>query len=152
MSERNQLQPIFFIWQRLNRHFSWAHFLILFLKKKGEELFFISPGNRSHILTPKFEMLSFPYLRCSCVLSCWTITTRSSHRRCSVKKVFLKFPKISRESTHARVSATLWKKRLWHSCFPVNFVKFSRSPFLQNTSGRLLLYHSLNCKFHFLEK
>ena len=30
--------------------------------------------------------------------------------------------------------ATLLKKRLWHSCFPVNFVKFLRTPFLQNTS------------------
>ena len=35
--------------------------------------------------------------------------------------------------------ATLLKKRLWHRCFPVNFGKFSRSPFLQNTSGWLLL-------------
>ena len=35
--------------------------------------------------------------------------------------------------------ATLLKKRLWHRCFPVNFVKFLRTPFLQNTSGRLLL-------------
>ena len=39
--------------------------------------------------------------------------------------------------------ATLLKKRLWHRCFPVNFVKFLRTPFLQNTSGRLLL-HVLN--------
>ena len=31
--------------------------------------------------------------------------------------------------------ATLFKKRLWHRCFPVNFVKFLRTPFLQNTSG-----------------
>ena len=31
------------------------------------------------------------------------------------------------------------KKKLWHRCFPVNFVKFQRTPFLQNTSGRLLL-------------
>ena len=37
------------------------------------------------------------------------------------------------------VSATLLKERLWHRCFPVNFVKFLRPPFLQNTSGRLLL-------------
>ena len=36
-------------------------------------------------------------------------------------------------------SATLLKKRLWHRCFLVNFVKFLRTPFLQNTSGRLLL-------------
>ena len=36
-------------------------------------------------------------------------------------------------------AANLWKKRLWHKCFPVNFVKFPTAPFLQNTSGRLLL-------------
>ena len=35
--------------------------------------------------------------------------------------------------------ATLLKKRLCHSCFPVSFVKFLRTPFLQNTSGRPLL-------------
>ena len=35
--------------------------------------------------------------------------------------------------------ATLFKKSLWHRCFPVNFAKFLRTPFLQNTSGRLLL-------------
>ena len=31
------------------------------------------------------------------------------------------------------------KKRLWHTCFPVNFAKFLRTPFLQNISGRLIL-------------
>ena len=35
--------------------------------------------------------------------------------------------------------ATLLKKRLWHRYFSVNFAKFLRSTFLQNTSGRLLL-------------
>ena len=35
--------------------------------------------------------------------------------------------------------ATLLKKRLWHSCFSVNFAKFLRTFILQNTSGRLLL-------------
>ena len=35
--------------------------------------------------------------------------------------------------------STLFKKRLWHRCFPVNFAKFLRTPFSQNTSGRLLL-------------
>ena len=34
--------------------------------------------------------------------------------------------------------ATLLKKGLWR-CFPVNFAKIFRAPFLQNTSGRLLL-------------
>ena len=28
--------------------------------------------------------------------------------------------------------ATLFKKRLWHRCFPVNFVKFLRTPFYEH--------------------
>ena len=35
--------------------------------------------------------------------------------------------------------ATLLKKRLWHRCFLMSVVKFLRTPFLQNTSGQLLL-------------
>ena len=48
-----------------------------------------------------------------------------------LKKVFLKI--------EGHRPATLLKKRLWHRCFPVNFAKLLRTPFLQNTSGRLLL-------------
>ena len=36
-------------------------------------------------------------------------------------------------------SGTFFKNRLWHRCFPVNFVNFLRTTFLQNTSGPLLL-------------
>ena len=62
-------------------------------------------------------------------------------QRCSVKQVFLETSQNSQESTCARVSfliklqasglrpATLLKKRLWHRCFPENFVKFIRRPF-----------------------
>ena len=39
------------------------------------------------------------------------------------------------------------KKRLCQRCFPVNFAKFLRTPFSQNTSGRLLLK---NIKKNFL--
>ena len=35
--------------------------------------------------------------------------------------------------------ATSLKKRLQHRCFPVNFVKFLKTPFLHNTPWRLLL-------------
>ena len=35
--------------------------------------------------------------------------------------------------------ATLLKKRLCHRCFRVNFAKFPITPFLLNSSGRLLL-------------
>ena len=42
--------------------------------------------------------------------------------------------------------ATLLKKRHWRKCFPVNFAKFLTTPFLQSTSGWLLLtkLHDLN--------
>ena len=42
--------------------------------------------------------------------------------------------------TEAATRGVLLKKRLWHRCFPVSFAKFLRTPFLQYTSGRLLLY------------
>ena len=72
---------------------------------------------------------------------------RSSHQGCSVKKVFLeRSSQDSQENTCIRDSYLIelqtWKavkKRLWHKCFPVNLAKFLRTPFLQNTSGRLLL-------------
>ena len=46
--------------------------------------------------------------------------------------------------------ATLLKKRLWHRCSPVNFVKFLTTPFLQSTSESLLLskyFHRLELNF-----
>ena len=42
--------------------------------------------------------------------------------------------KNSQNNTCARVSFLI-NKRLLHRCFPVNFAKFLRTPFLQNTSG-----------------
>ena len=57
---------------------------------------------------------------------------RSSHRRSSVKK-----------------ATTLFKKRLWHRSFHVNFGKFLRTSFLQSTSGRLLLQVNLQVSMMF---
>ena len=55
------------------------------------------------------------------------------------KKVLLKILPNSQENTCTRDflpgPATLLKKSLWHRCFPVNFAKFLRAPFLCNTSG-----------------
>ena len=72
------------------------------------------------------------------------ILFRSSHRRCSIKKVFFKISQNSQENICAKVSFIL-KRRLWHRCFPVNFAKVLRTPFLQNTSGQLLLFIQM-CK------
>ena len=63
--------------------------------------------------------------------------------------MFLEILQNSQENSCARVSfliklqvflrpATLLKKRLWHRCFPVNFVNFLRTFLLQNTSEPLL--------------
>ena len=60
----------------------------------------------------------------------------SSHQRCFACKSIDRF---LYDEEHWSWPATLLKKRLWHRCFPVNFAKFLRTPFLQNTSGRLLL-------------
>ena len=74
---------------------------------------------------------------------------RSSHQRCSVKKGvprnFAKFTgkHLCRRLFFNKVAglgfATLLTKNFWYRFFPVNFAKFLRTPFIQNTSGRLLL-------------
>ena len=57
------------------------------------------------------EMLKKLFFIVGCIWLNKIFTFRSSHQRCS--------------------TATLLKKRLWHRCFPVNFVKFLRTPLLQ---------------------
>ena len=57
------------------------------------------------------------------------MSAKNSHRRCSIKNVLKMQPEVF----------NFLKRRLQHRCFPVNFAKFLRAPFLQNTSGRLLL-------------
>ena len=58
-------------------------------------------------------------------------------RSCSVKKVFLgNFAKFTGKHQcqslffNKVAGPTLSKKKLWHRCFPVNFAKFLRAPFL----------------------
>ena len=65
-------------------------------------------------------------------------------QRCSVKKVFLAISQNSMEETCAKASFSqacnfIKKKRPWHKCFPVNFVKFLRTPFLTEHLRWLLL-------------
>ena len=77
------------------------------------------------------------------------IAFRSSHQRCSMKKGILKnFTKFTGKHLCQSLffnnvaglrPATLFQRKLLHSCFPVNFAKFSRTFFLQNTSGQLIL-------------
>ena len=69
-------------------------------------------------------------------------------QRCSLKNVFLEISRNSRENTCARVffnkvaglrPATLFKKRLWHRCFPVNFAKVLGAQFFTEKLRWLLL-------------
>ena len=71
---------------------------------------------------------------------------RSGHHRCSIKKViyknFVKFSGITCAGVSFLIkffNKNLIKKETPHKCFPVDFAKFLRIPFLQNTSRRLLL-------------
>ena len=64
---------------------------------------------------------------------------RSSNHRCSMKKVVLRnFAKFT--GKHLCQSLFLKKVAILRP-FPVNFTKFLRTPFSQNTSGRLLLVY-----------
>ena len=75
------------------------------------------------------------------------LSCRSSHQKCSLKKVFLKnFTKFSGKylcwslffnKVSGMRPTTLLKMILQQRCFPVNFVKCLRTLFLQNTSRQL---------------
>ena len=74
------------------------------------------------------------------------VITRSSHQRCSVKKVFLEISQNLQENICARVSfliklqaeaRNLIQKVTLTPMFSVNLVKFLGTPFLLDTFKRL---------------
>ena len=64
--------------------------------------------------------------------------------------MFLEISQNSQENFSTRVSF-LSKKRLWHRCFPVKFAEFLRTPFSQNTSGRLFLKNEGFLNYHLIK-
>ena len=70
-------------------------------------------------------------------------------KRCSqqIRKIHWKTPEQSL-FFHKVAGFSLWKQRLWHRWFYVNFVTFVRTIFLQNTSERLLLSFWEHRTFH----
>ena len=102
-------------------------------------------GRKSVLLSMEHFFFRNPELHNGMVPS----VNKSSHRRCSIRKGVLRnFAKFTGKHPHQSLSfnkvvglrhATLLKKRLQHRYFPVNFAKFLRTPFLQNTSRRLFL-------------
>ena len=109
--------------------------------------------------TPPYRIFCNLFYRTAPVAaSLYTIKSRSSPWRCSVRKGVLRnlakftgkhlceslyLNKVVGQSLYFNKvaglrPATLLKKTFWHRYFPVNFAKFLRKLFLQNTSGRLL--------------
>ena len=107
------------------------------VKKRTTENF----GRKSLLLTMEHFFFRNSRLRNGMASS----VNRSSHGRCSIRKGVLRnFAKFTGKHLCQNLffnkvaglrPATLLKKRLWHKCFPVNFAKFLKAPFLQNTSG-----------------
>ena len=64
----------------------------------------------------------------------YCIYKKAVAQRCSPKKVFLEISKrfTGKHLCHSLIlhKVALWKKSLWHRCFPVNFAKFLRISFL----------------------
>ena len=94
---------------------------------------------------PYSLVLSLAVIRCYLLL---LFAKEAVAQTSSVKKVFLEISQNSQENTCARVSflkklqtmaCNFIKKRLWHKCFPVNFAKFLRTPFLTEHLWWLLL-------------
>ena len=115
-------------------YFKHGLFIGIFLKailKRSENICWLMHGFVCYRFMPLDE----------CIL-------RSSHQRCSMKKDVLRnFVKFSGKHpcqslffNKVASPATLLKKRLWHSCFPVNFAEFLRTPFLTEHLRWLLLY------------
>ena len=63
---------------------------------------------------------------------------RSSHQRCSRRKGVLR--NFAKFTGNCLRPAAFLKKRPLHRCFPVNFAKFLRTPFLQSTINELVTF------------
>ena len=95
---------------------------------------------------------------CHQVRRLWAILREAVVQRCSVQKMFLKISQNPQGNTRARVFfnkladlrlATLFKKRLRHRCFQVDFAKFLRTPFLQTICSGCFwkLFHTTPKKY-----
>ena len=77
----------------------------------------------------------------------WIATSRESHQRCSLKKIynFQKKRRVLKSLFKCRsfflesLFNKVFKKRLQHTCFPVIFVKVLRTTVLKNICEQLLL-------------
>ena len=76
-----------------------------------------------------------------------------------IKSVLESFPKFIRKCLRQSLffnkvaglrPATLFEKRLWHRCFPMNFAKVSRTPFFNRTPPVAASENSINTTLEIL--
>ena len=86
------------------------------------------------------------------------LKTEAVIQRCSGKKVFLKFLKNSQENPHCQslrpAILIADKNRLRHRCFPVNIMKFLRTPFfigLPLHCDKIVVKHDVHRKIFWVE-
>ena len=78
---------------------------------------------------------------------CYSLSPEATVQRCSLNKFFWKV--VENEEENASVGVALMtvlvnvtKKEALTRCFHVNFAKYLRPGFLQNTSGQLLQFYA----------
>ena len=117
------------------------------VKQKNQLL---QDGNKHFSETPRFLRLINIYTNildfCTPLFSKSSLKSyRSSHQRCSLKKLFLKICNVYRKTPMFLIKlqafwpAALFLKMLQHRYFPVNIAKFLRTAFLKNICEQLLL-------------
>ena len=82
-----------------------------------------------------------------CLYELKCFNSKNSHQRWSIKKLFWKVSQYLHEpSVLKSLFLKFINKRLQLRCFPVNIMKFLRTPFLKNICERLLLpFESSHC-------
>ena len=96
-----------------------------------------------------FGMFTIARFHCTCKI----FISRSSRPEVFFKKSVFKnianfIGKDMCRSLFSNQTVTLWKMRLQHSCFPMNFAKFLRTAFLQNIFEWLPLSITIICQEH----
>ena len=83
---------------------------------------------------------SAAYAQFKVFMTLFPVILEAVTQMCSVKRCSRKF--------HIITGKHLFKKRLWHRCFPVNFVKFPRTPyFIEHLWWLLLSFMSLIARY-----
>ena len=111
---------------------------IIFGYNFGAPLCFTATTNRSGIGCSKYNWLQTK-LKVMQIVHVINYTLKQPPEVFYKKVVLKNFAKFTKKHKKRHQPCRFIKKRLWHRCFPVTFVEYLRTPFI-NISGRLLLY------------